>query len=137
MFDLAIFFHDAIYETDHTDNEARSADLLATHAGPADGSERLLPVGTMIRATATHMPSRDPATRLMLDLDLAVLGAHRRPTQPTKRRSGGNTPQSRRPCGASAARAYSAGSSPVHAFIKRITSTVVLTLPRRSILRRR
>jgi predicted metal-dependent HD superfamily phosphohydrolase len=29
----------------------------------------------MIRATAAHETSADPATRLMLDLDLAVLGA--------------------------------------------------------------
>lgn len=73
--DLAIVFHDAIYETDRTDNEARSADLFTTHAAPAGESERLRSVDAMIRATATHGPSPDPATRLMLDLDLAVLGA--------------------------------------------------------------
>jgi len=75
VLDLAIFFHDAIYETDRTDNEARSADLFATHAGLAGEAERLVSVDAMIRATATHGRSPDPATRLMLDLDLAVLGA--------------------------------------------------------------
>lgn len=73
--DLAILFHDAVYDTARADNEARSADLLAAHAGPAAGTDRLLAARAMIRATAAHAPSPDPAIQLMLDLDLAVLGA--------------------------------------------------------------
>lgn len=73
--DLAILFHDAVYDTGRADNEARSADLLAVHAGEAAGTAQLRAAGAMIRATAAHAASDDPATRLMLDLDLAVLGA--------------------------------------------------------------
>ncbi|MEH3147717.1 MAG: hypothetical protein PGN34_20770 [Methylobacterium frigidaeris] len=73
--DLAILFHDAVYDTARMDNEARSAALLAARAGPAAGTERLRAAAAMIRATAAHGPGADPATRLMLDLDLAVLGA--------------------------------------------------------------
>lgn len=75
--DLAIVFHDAVYDPGRADNEARSADLLVTCAGPAAGTGRIRTAGAMIRATAAHEPSPDPATRLVLDLDLAVLGAPR------------------------------------------------------------
>lgn len=75
--DLAIFFHDAVYDTARTDNEARSAALLLIHAGPAAESGPIRAAAAMIRATAAHAPSDDAATRLMLDLDLAVLGAPR------------------------------------------------------------
>ncbi|MDP4024612.1 hypothetical protein Q8W71_18460 [Methylobacterium sp. NEAU 140] len=71
---LAIVFHDAVYDTGRADNEARSADLLAAHAGDA-AAEAVRAAMAMIRATAAHEPGADPATRLMLDLDLAVLGA--------------------------------------------------------------
>ncbi|WP_286134427.1 hypothetical protein [Methylobacterium sp. Leaf123] len=75
--DLAIFFHDAVYDTARTDNEWRSAALLLAHAGPAAESGPVRAADAMIQATAAHAPSDDPATRLMLDLDLAVLGAPR------------------------------------------------------------
>ena len=75
--DLAIVFHDAVYDTARADNEARSADLLGTEAGSAADDSRVHAAAAMIRATATHGPSTDPATRLLLDLDLAVLGAPR------------------------------------------------------------
>ena len=72
--DLAILFHDAIYDAGRPDNEARSADLLVAHEGPAAAAP-VRAAAAMIRATAAHEPSPDPATRLLLDLDLAVLGA--------------------------------------------------------------
>lgn len=73
--DLAIFFHDAVYDTGRSDNEARSAELLAAQAGNVADTDRFRAAEAMIRETAAHGPSADPATRLMLDLDLAVLGA--------------------------------------------------------------
>ncbi|PXW66651.1 hypothetical protein [Methylobacterium sp. B4] len=73
--DLAIFFHDAVYDTGRNDNEARSAELLAAQAGEAAETDRVRAAEAMIRETAAHGPSADPATHLMLDLDLAVLGA--------------------------------------------------------------
>lgn len=75
--DLAIAFHDAVYDTARADNEARSADLLRAEAGPASEEARVRAAIAMIHATAAHGPSADPATRLLLDLDLAVLGAPR------------------------------------------------------------
>lgn len=73
--DLAIVFHDAVYDIARADNEARSVDLLHAQAGSAAAEARICAAAAMIRATAAHGPSADPATRLLLDLDLAVLGA--------------------------------------------------------------
>lgn len=73
--DLAIYFHDAVYDTGRSDNEARSAELLAAQAGDVADTDRFRAAEALIRETAAHGPSADPATRLMADLDLAVLGA--------------------------------------------------------------
>ena len=65
------------YDPARSDNEARSADLLVTCSGSGLGRDGIRSAVAMIRATAAHGPSEDPETRLMLDLDLAVLGAPR------------------------------------------------------------
>ena len=75
--DLAIFFHDAVYDPGRQDNEALSAALLADSAGAASAKPIKRVAVEMILATAAHGPSTDPATRLLLDLDLAILGAPR------------------------------------------------------------
>lgn len=79
--ELAVWFHDAIYDPAASDNEARSAALMLdqltglAHPVPLDRA------ATMIRATATHAiplglaPDLVGDTALFLDLDLAVLGA--------------------------------------------------------------
>lgn len=75
--ELAIFFHDAVYDPSAKDNEAKSAALLselaAHHGEKTPGA--LERVTTMILATASHAPSADVSTRLLLDLDLSVLGS--------------------------------------------------------------
>jgi len=72
---VALWFHDAIYDTHRTDNEARSADwarrYLDAARAPADAIER---IATMIRATASHIAD-DGDAALLLDIDLAILGA--------------------------------------------------------------
>lgn len=75
--ELAAFFHDAVYDPRRSDNEAASAALFAEHAGaaPALGTEGVERVRALILATAEHGASPDPATRLLIDLDLAILGA--------------------------------------------------------------
>jgi predicted metal-dependent HD superfamily phosphohydrolase len=70
---LAIFFHDAVYDTRASDNEDRSA-LLATEVlamlgcpGPEIGA-----VARMVRATAGHLSSA-PDEALVNDADLRIL----------------------------------------------------------------
>ena len=73
--DLAIWFHDAIYDPSRSDNEALSAaiarDFLAA-AGVGCGDE----VADLIEMTGGHMPSEvTPRSAAMHDADLAILGA--------------------------------------------------------------
>ena len=79
--ELAIWYHDAIYDPAAPDNEARSAALLRHEmAGLAD-PVLLDAAETMVRLTAGHtLPPELSGPRrgdcaLFLDLDLAVLGA--------------------------------------------------------------
>ena len=74
---LAIWFHDAVYDSRRRDNEDRSASLATDHMarwGIADqfGGR----VEQMVRATS-HSGDEpdDPADRLVCDVDLAILGA--------------------------------------------------------------
>lgn len=70
--ELALWFHDAVYDPRATDNEARSADLARTMlVGPTDAVDR---IAAMVNATATHEPET-PDAALLCDIDLAVLGA--------------------------------------------------------------
>lgn len=75
--ELAIWFHDAVYDPRRDDNEQRSADwardsVLAA-GGDAQVAER---VHALVRATRGHVAEGDdPDTRLLLDIDLAILGA--------------------------------------------------------------
>ena len=71
----AIWFHDAVYDPQRRDNEARSADLARTELAdlgwPRTAVER---VAALVLATAHH--DADPADSdawLFLDLDLSVL----------------------------------------------------------------
>lgn len=77
--ELAIFFHDAVYDPLATDNEARSADLFVEAAGakPLIGADGVRKVAAMIHATASHAPVADITTRLLLDLDLGILASQR------------------------------------------------------------
>jgi predicted metal-dependent HD superfamily phosphohydrolase len=76
---LAIWFHDAVYDARASDNEARSADLAVTLLGPigVPGSE-LDRVTRLIHTTAHLADDRPPGDRetaILLDADLAILGA--------------------------------------------------------------
>jgi predicted metal-dependent HD superfamily phosphohydrolase len=72
--ELAIFFHDVVYDARAKDNEAQSAALFR-RAAAGIASAMIDHVAEMILATATHATSDDPSTRLLLDLDLAVLAS--------------------------------------------------------------
>jgi predicted metal-dependent HD superfamily phosphohydrolase len=74
--ELALWFHDAVYDPHCGDNEERSAEwawrsILAAGCGE-DVAQR---VQALVLATKGHGPSDDPDTRLLLDIDLAILGA--------------------------------------------------------------
>jgi predicted metal-dependent HD superfamily phosphohydrolase len=76
---LAIWFHDAVYDSRSKDNERRSGelavDLLGPIGVPASTIERIV---SMIWATAHTADAGPPAfrdTRALLDADLAILGA--------------------------------------------------------------
>lgn len=77
--ELALWYHDAIYEPRRRDNERRSAALagaiaIAAQVAPA----RVAWVERAIEATAHHgPPPEDDDMRLLLDLDLGILAAPR------------------------------------------------------------
>lgn len=75
---LALWFHDAVYDVHASDNEARSADwarheMLAAGA-PADSAER---VHALVMATKHDAPPQGRDAELLIDIDLAILGAAR------------------------------------------------------------
>ena len=79
--ETAIWFHDAIYDSRRSDNEARSAALAAAKLASRVEPARLFHITAMIEATATHaLPDLgdEAATRdaaFFLDMDLSILGA--------------------------------------------------------------
>ena len=79
--DAAILFHDAVYDPRRSDNEARSAALLATCPDLSLTRDQRGDAMRMVQATAAHVPPADldPALRsdleLFLDMDLSILGS--------------------------------------------------------------
>ena len=77
--DLAIWLHDAVYDTRSKDSEDRSAELALTSLRPVGLPPASLDrAAALIRATAhlsASAPPQDRATAILLDADLAVLGA--------------------------------------------------------------
>ncbi|GAA1394829.1 hypothetical protein GCM10009639_29400 [Kitasatospora putterlickiae] len=73
---LAVWFHDAVYRPDRSENEERSA-VLAVRALTAAGlaAARVEEVARLVRLTVTHHPeSGDRDGEVLCDADLAVLG---------------------------------------------------------------
>jgi predicted metal-dependent HD superfamily phosphohydrolase len=77
---LAIWFHDAVYDAKANDNEERSAALALELLRPLGVPETVLTsVSSMIRATAhTAAADVDADTAVLLDADLAILSAEER-----------------------------------------------------------
>ena len=76
--EVALWFHDAIYATRSSKNEAKSArwatDFLAKNGvDPA----RVGRIGGLIMATVHAAPSREQDAMLLVDIDLSILGADR------------------------------------------------------------
>jgi predicted metal-dependent HD superfamily phosphohydrolase len=73
--ELAIWFHDAVYDPRAGDNEARSADLAATACREAGLAETLARrVAGLVLDTRHVEPPATPDGALVADTDLAVLG---------------------------------------------------------------
>ena len=74
--ELALWFHDAIYDIPATDNEQRSADwaraALATASAPPDAGAR---VHALVMATRHDAAPTGADAQLLVDIDLAILGA--------------------------------------------------------------
>lgn len=73
---LALWFHDAIYDVHAHDNEARSADwaraALREAGASADAAQR---VHALVMATRHDAQPADADAQLLVDIDLAILGA--------------------------------------------------------------
>lgn len=77
--ELALWFHDAVYDPHASDNEKRSAELARSVAVTAGLTpETINVVAGCILATRHREPPADTAQALTLDVDLAILGETRR-----------------------------------------------------------
>ena len=84
--ELALWFHDAIYDLGHASNERRSAQFARARLGALGvRPEAVERIAACIEATARHESSGGDAA-LVVDLDLTVLGAGRREFDAFERR---------------------------------------------------
>lgn len=73
--ELAIWFHDAVYDTERSDNEELSAVWARRRLSSVGvGQAEINRIAEMIMATRTHESSNDDCS-LLLDIDLSILGA--------------------------------------------------------------
>lgn len=75
--ELAVWYHDVVYDPRRQDNESRSAAWARTAlANLGIGEARLARVCEMILMTKDHeAPEQDPVARFFLDADLSILSA--------------------------------------------------------------
>lgn len=72
---LALIFHDIVYDPARRDNEEKSGDLLCERLSGEISESRLERACRHIVSTRTHVATDDADTNLVLDLDMAILGA--------------------------------------------------------------
>lgn len=74
--ELALWFHDAVYDVHRRDNEERSAAWAASCLEDAGVPRAVIDkVASLILATRHHDAGADPDACLLVDVDLAILGA--------------------------------------------------------------
>lgn len=73
--ELAIWFHDAIYDPQATDNEEKSAKLMTQQCFQLFETAKIHKVYDWIIATKKHLPATDQDLNYLLDIDLAILGS--------------------------------------------------------------
>ena len=73
--ELAIWFHDAVYDPRAADNEERSAELAKDWLSDLHASDALTDsVGRLVLATKSHDASLHADAPLLADVDLSILG---------------------------------------------------------------
>jgi predicted metal-dependent HD superfamily phosphohydrolase len=76
--EMAIWFHDAIYDTHAQDNEERSAELAAQCLSEVGANGSLIEtVKRLVLSTKSHDAAMDVDAPLMVDMDLSILGQSR------------------------------------------------------------
>ncbi|MCK4103356.1 HD domain-containing protein [Acinetobacter radioresistens] len=75
--ELAIWFHDVVYEPKSDQNELKSAELMKQSLAPYMTIDQISKIYSWILATQTHELSEDDDLDLktLLDIDLAILGS--------------------------------------------------------------
>ena len=73
--ELAAWLHDVIYDSKANDNEERSAQYAEALCGELAIPNGII-VASLIRTTKTHDASNDADAQVLLDADLAILGAN-------------------------------------------------------------
>jgi len=74
--ELALWFHDAVYDVRRHDNEERSADWACERLSAAGAfSDVVNRVRSLILATDHRSPPQGRDAEIMVDIDLAILGA--------------------------------------------------------------
>jgi len=74
--ELALWFHDAIYDVKGSDNEQRSADWAAAELADAGVTPEVIGrVSALILATRHMAAPTEPDQQVLVDIDLAILGA--------------------------------------------------------------
>lgn len=73
---IAVWFHDAVYDTRRHDNEAESAAWAVRVLREAGASDEVASrAEALVMATRHSVPARTADERLLVDIDLAILGA--------------------------------------------------------------
>jgi predicted metal-dependent HD superfamily phosphohydrolase len=72
---LALWFHDAIYDARRKDNEERSAEWACQVAQAAGVARAADSIHALVMATRHDVIPQDPDARLLVDIDLAILGS--------------------------------------------------------------
>lgn len=73
--ELAIWFHDVIYNPQANDNEQQSADYMKQMLEKVFAAEQIAKIYAWILATKAHAPTADADLAYLLDIDLAILAS--------------------------------------------------------------